>query len=105
MIIQNRWLVPKPYSGVTVWPFIFVVDKNDTSLIAHEMVHYREQAWISPIWFLRYWLSKSFRVAAEVRAYKVSVSSGGMTVEQAASWLMQYDSSLGYEVALNLLKA
>jgi hypothetical protein len=58
------------------------------------MVHYKEQAWITPIWWLRYGLSKSFRVAAEVRAYKTQIDGGFISVPDAASWLVKYDNSL-----------
>jgi hypothetical protein len=90
---------------MTAWPFIFINPdyKDDKALLAHEMVHYKEQAWISPVWWLRYALSKSFRVAAEVRAYRVSIKEGGMTIGQAAGWLVKYDKSLTVEKAIQLL--
>jgi hypothetical protein len=104
MIIQAPFLVPKPFSGFSAWPFIIVKDKADKVLIAHEMVHYKEQAWITPIWLLRYWLSKSFRLQAEVRAYRVTIALGGMTIEQAALWLCNYDDSLSPMAALRMLQ-
>lgn len=103
MIVQNRFLVPSGFSGITAWPFIFVTDASDKALIVHEMVHYREMAWITPIWWLRYGLSKSFRVAAEARAYKAQIAAGGMTSARAATWLMKYNSKLSYGQAFLLL--
>lgn len=47
------WLVftqriPPGFSAMTLWPFIFVRPefRHDAALIEHELVHYREQAWI-----------------------------------------------------------
>jgi hypothetical protein len=104
MIIKSN-LVPKPFYAFTAWPFIVVKPEHadNVALIAHEMVHYKEQAWITPIWWLRYALSKTFRIAAEVKAYKVQIIMGDMTPAQAAGWLMKYDSSLTIEAATELL--
>ena len=101
MIITTT-LVREPYGAVTVWPFIFVLPsyRSDAALIAHEMVHYREQAWITPIWLLRYFLSRSFRMAAEVRAYKVQIALGGITPLGASQMLLTYDLDLTPEQAL-----
>lgn len=71
--------------------------------MSHELVHYREQAWQTPIWWMRYWLSKRFRLAAEVRAYRVSVLFG-MSEALAAQWLMTYDTGVTYSDALALLR-
>jgi len=46
MIIVNKHLVPKGYKGMTVYPFIFLVDeecKNDAVLINHERIHIKQQ--------------------------------------------------------------
>lgn len=76
--------------SVSIWPFIFIAPDRatDTALIAHEKVHGAEQLrQLVVIWWLRYLLSSSFRLAAELRAYKVQISLGGCTVEQAAFWI------------------
>jgi len=31
------------YMGLTIWPFIFMVNPDDKGLLAHEMVHIRQQ--------------------------------------------------------------
>jgi hypothetical protein len=100
MILKSN-LVPSPFWAFTAWPFIVVRPKHadDAGIIAHEMVHYREQAWITPIWWVRYWLSKSFRVAAEVRAYQVQIERGDLTEDQAALWLVKYDKSFTFDKA------
>ena len=101
MIIKSN-IVTAPYWAFTAWPFIVVLPKyaDEPGIIAHEMVHYKEQAWITPIWWLRYALFKKFRIAAEVRAYSVQVAMGVMTHTEAAQWLMRYDSTLTFASAL-----
>ncbi len=105
MIIKTTRLVPKGFGAITVWPFIFVLPKKagHTGLIEHELVHYREQAWIAPIWWLRYLLSKSFRLAAEVRAYKRQIEVSEIGVTQAALWLTKYKTGVTYQQAFELL--
>jgi hypothetical protein len=85
MLIKSN-LIPQPFWAFTVWPFIVVRPEHadDKGIIAHENVHFKEQAWITPIWWLRYALSKKFRVDAEVRAYKAQINMNVLTVEQAA---------------------
>ena len=46
MIRKNRFLVPKGYRAITLYPFIFVrndSDKYDKELINHERIHLRQQ--------------------------------------------------------------
>ncbi len=31
------------YTGLTIWPFIFMVDPDDIKLLKHEMVHIGQQ--------------------------------------------------------------
>jgi hypothetical protein len=107
MIIKTTLLVPKPYWAITVWPFIFVRPEYaaDKGLMVHENIHYQEQGILVPIWWIKYAFSKTFRVAAEVRAYKAQIAAGGVSLPIAASWLTTYDKSLTTEKALQLLKA
>ena len=104
MIIKTN-LVPKPYWAMTIWPFILVRPEHadNKPIIVHETVHFNEQGLFFPIWWLRYLLSTKFRVAAEVRAYKAQIAAGGLTIVEAAHWLMTYDKSLTLEVAIQLL--
>ena len=85
-------LVPKGFSACALWPLILVrpEHRNDTALIEHELVHYREQAWIMPVWVMLYLVSRKFRLAAEVRAYTRQIELGGITREQAAHALLSY---------------
>lgn len=104
MIIQSN--LPKLFkaSGLTIWPFIFVVDKNDLSLIEHEKVHFSEQWKLLVIgWWALYFFS-FFRLKAELRAYKVQIKYG-LKPELAAYWLStNYYLTITQEEALNLLK-
>ena len=101
MIITTN-LIVKGFSGFSLWPFIFVrpEHRSDFSLIEHELVHYREQAWITPLWVLLYLLSRKFRLAAEVRAYTRQIELGGVTREQAAHALLSYRLSITFEEAV-----
>jgi hypothetical protein len=105
MIIKTT-LIKKPFQAISIWPVILVLpDQADNAgLIEHEMVHYREQAWIAPLWWLRYVLSKSFRLAAEVRAYKRQIKVGGISRLTAAAMLLNYGLDITLEQALQLLE-
>ena len=91
MIVSTR-LVPQGFDALTLWPLIFIrpEQRNNTPLIEHELVHYNEQRWITPVWVLRYLLSRKFRLAAEVRAYRRQIQLGGITLDQAALMLTRY---------------
>lgn len=46
MILISKYLVPKGYTGLTVYPFVFLKYdrlKNDETLINHERIHLRQQ--------------------------------------------------------------
>lgn len=104
MIIKTN-LIPKGYQAMSVWPFILVLPEfsDNIGLIEHEMVHYKEQAWVVPIWWARYLLSKSFRQAAEVRAYKRQIEVGGISKEWAAAMLCTYGLNITQTQAFDLL--
>ena len=102
MIVKTRF-VPAPYSGVTLWPFIFISPAADETIIPHEMVHYKRQAWWSPIWWVLYLLIPSFRLKEEVLAYKESIRMG-MKIEDAVDWLVTYRTGVSHAEAVNLLK-
>ncbi|WP_156955230.1 hypothetical protein [Polaromonas glacialis] len=104
MIVSTN-LVPKGFSACSLWPFIFVrpEHRTDTALIEHELVHYREQAWMTPIWVLLYLVSRKFRLAAEVRAYTRQIELGGVSREQAAQALLSYRLGINYGKAMQEL--
>jgi len=46
MILFSKYIVPKGYTGITIFPFVFLKDKalkNDLILINHEKIHLRQQ--------------------------------------------------------------
>ncbi len=46
MILFSKYLVPKGYTGITIYPFVFLKNKklkNDVVLINHEKIHLRQQ--------------------------------------------------------------
>lgn len=46
MILFSKYLVPKGYTGITIYPFVFLKTKklkNDVVLINHEKIHLRQQ--------------------------------------------------------------
>lgn len=54
MIRKNRFLVPKGYRAITLYPFIFVRndnDKYDKELINHECIHLRQQKELLVLFF------------------------------------------------------
>ena len=104
MIISTN-LIPKGFSAVSLWPFIFVrpEHRSDTALIEHELVHYKEQAWITPVWVLLYLVFRKFRLAAEVRAYTRQIELGGVTREQAAHALLSYRLGITLDKAMRAL--
>lgn len=106
MIISTKW-IPKGYDAFTVWPFIFVRPefRNSEALLRHEYVHYDSQAWITPFWLVRYWLSEKFRWAQEVKAYKVQIACKGITLEKAATYLTTYGTGHTFEQAVTALTA
>ena len=107
MLLKTNFIF-KGYEAVTVWPFILVRpgSAGDKALIEHELVHYREQARVLTIpWLLRYWLSKSFRLNAEVRGYKRQIELGGITVSRAALLLETYGTGHTYNELIALLEA
>lgn len=105
MIIYTH-RVFKGFDAFTVWPFIFVRPeaRNDTGLIEHEMVHYREQrSCLTVPWLIAYFISKRFRLDAEVRAYKRHIEVGGITTDHAAEALTKYGLSVTVDQARKLL--
>nr|WP_044403087.1 hypothetical protein [Lacinutrix sp. Hel_I_90] len=46
MILFSKYLVPKGYVGITIYPFVFLKHhalRSDTILINHEKIHLRQQ--------------------------------------------------------------
>ena len=46
MILVSKYMVPKGYIGISLFPFVFVKDaaiKNDKRFVNHEKIHLRQQ--------------------------------------------------------------
>lgn len=91
MIVATS-LIPRGFDAIAAWPFVFIrpTARYDAALIAHEMVHYQRQAWITPLWWLRYAASRSFRWREEVLGHRAQIAAGGITLAQAAERLLAY---------------
>lgn len=107
MLLKTDWVF-KGYEAFTCWPFIVVRPgcASDKALIEHELVHYREQRRVLTLpWLLCYWLSKEFRLKAEVRAYKRQIELGGITLNRAAEMLETYGTGRSYNELIKLLES
>lgn len=104
MIVFTRF-IPEGFAACSLWPFILVrpEQRGNAALIEHELVHYREQAWIIPAWVFLYLVSRRFRLAAEVRAYTRQIALGGISREQAARALLSYRLGITLSAALKAL--
>ena len=77
MVRKNRFLVPKGYRAITLYPFIFVRNENDKfdkELINHERIHLRQQKelLVLPfcIWYFLDFLIKLIRYRNWDKAYR-----------------------------------
>lgn len=46
MILISRYIVPKGYTGITIFPFVFLKNnalKRNTVLVNHEKIHLKQQ--------------------------------------------------------------
>lgn len=71
MVIRIPFL---PVRGMALHPSLVLVREHDAALLAHEMVHCQQ---MRAVGVLRFWwaylTSRSFRMAAEVEAYRVQL--------------------------------
>ena len=59
MIVVSKYLVPKGYNGLTVFPFVFLKNKAlkiDPILVNHERIHLRQQLELLLIPFFLWYL-------------------------------------------------
>ncbi|WP_119681211.1 hypothetical protein [Indioceanicola profundi] len=109
MILRVRRL-PRAFDGFhafACWPFIVIrTDVADEArIVLHEQVHYAEQrrCLLLP-WLAMYFLSRRFRLKAEVRAYGVQVRAGVVSLEQAARSLTRYRTGISVDEAADILR-
>lgn len=77
MIVVFKYLIPKSFSGLTIFPFIFLKDKqllNDSILLNHEKIHLKQQIellWIVFfIWYITAYLLGLLKFQNHYKAYK-----------------------------------
>ena len=77
--------------------------QDDTRLIAHELVHQSQMCKSNAfVFWVKYLLSRKFRLAAEVEAYKVQILHGAPIIT-CASHLTRYGLGITQAEAMALL--
>ena len=76
MVLIFKYIIPKNYFGLTIYPFIFLKNKslkNDAKLINHEKIHLKQQLelfWIFFfIWYTSEYILKLFKYRNHYLAY------------------------------------
>lgn len=76
-LLVSRYLVPKGYRGMTVFPFIFVREKQQTTdaiFLNHEKIHIRQQAELLMlvffVWYFLEFLIKLIKYQNRNHAYR-----------------------------------
>lgn len=95
IVIASKYLVPKGYTAITLFPFIFIHDKRlkeDTALINHEKIHLRQQAELLVVffylWYIIEYLIKLFKYANHAKAYRnISFEREAYTNEANSNYL------------------
>lgn len=63
ILITSKYLVPKGYSGITMFPFVFMRDKTlaaNPVFINHERIHLRQQAELLVLPFYLWYITEYF---------------------------------------------
>ena len=76
MIFISKYIVPKGFNGITLFPFIFLIDKKlkqDSVLIHHEKIHLQQQKEMFIIFFYLFygleWFIKLLKYKTKHSAY------------------------------------
>ena len=77
LILQSRYLIPKGFSGLTIFPFVIVstkVDLSDKVLMNHERIHLRQQLELAIlpffIWYFLEYLLRLIQFRNRRKAYR-----------------------------------
>ncbi|MFP9115807.1 hypothetical protein ACLI1A_17835 [Flavobacterium sp. RHBU_3] len=77
ILITSKYLVPKGYSGITLFPFVFMRDKSlaaNPVFINHERIHLRQQAelLVLPfyIWYITEYFIRRLHYPTQKEAYR-----------------------------------
>ena len=95
MILVCRYIIPKGYCGITIFPFIFLTEeglKKDAELLNHERIHLRQQLEllivIFYIWYVVEFLIRLLYCGNWERAYRsVSFEREAYTYEFNLSYM------------------
>lgn len=108
MIIYAAWLVPARFAGYAVGPVVLIRPefRDDAGLHAHEATHVA-QFWRRPFTHdLRYLVSRAYRQACEVEAYRAQLTLAPWGLEKfAASLAGKYRLDINLDAARELLVA
>ena len=77
LILQSRYLIPKGFSGLTIFPFVIVsakVDLSDKLLMNHERIHLKQQLELAIfpffIWYFIEYLLRLIQFRNRRKAYR-----------------------------------
>lgn len=85
LLIETRWLVPRRFDGISLGPIVLLRPGMSAGLLAHELTHVR-QFWRRPFTHApRYLLSRAYRQACEVEAYRAQLRVAGATPSRIAA--------------------
>lgn len=95
IIVVNRFLLRKNFSGICLWPFLLVNDrklKKDRIFINHEKIHYRQQmelvVLLFYLWYTTEFLWKWMKYKNSYIAYKnISFEREAYTNEKDLNYL------------------
>lgn len=106
MIVVFKYIIPKNYSGLTIFPFIFLRNKksiNDALFLNHEKIHLKQQIellWIFFfVWYFIEYAVRIFQYKNHEFAYKnISFEKEAYKNEQDLNYLesRKYFSFLKY---------
>jgi len=78
IIIVSKYLVPKGYAALTVFPFVFLREekmKSNTTLLNHEKIHLRQQAELLIIPFFIWYAFEFLIRATALKKWKAAYKS------------------------------
>lgn len=77
IVLVNRFLLRKKFSGITLWPFIILKNKKlkeDLIIINHERIHLRQQAELLVVffyvWYVIEFLIRLIQYKSRFKAYR-----------------------------------
>ena len=104
MILVSKYLIPKGYSGLTMYPFVFLKHKgsmDDTVLINHERIHLKQQLellilpfyvfyvleFLIRLGYYRNWYLAYINISFEREAYANETNLGYLKTRKSWSFL------------------